>query len=64
MSYKKKKLVSNVRMRRNVVHVDNLSKQKVSPALNLFRRTLTTALEDDHGDMAKGTWSFSRIFND
>ena len=32
----KDKLVSNVRMNINVAHVDSISKQKVSPALNLF----------------------------
>ena len=32
-------------MNRNEAFVDNLSKQKVSPALDLFDTNLTTALE-------------------
>ena len=31
----KDKSVRNMRMHKNMAHVDNLSKQKVSPALNL-----------------------------
>ena len=58
------KLVRNVRMSMNVAYIDSLSKKQASPALNLFQRELTTALENEHGDMAKGTWSFFRMFND
>ena len=45
-------------MRRNIVFVDNLSKQKVSSLLALFDANLTMALKDEHGEAAKGTWAF------
>ena len=51
-------------MSRNVVCVDSLSKQKAHPALVLFRRETTTALEMEHGCEAKGTWSLLRMMND
>ena len=37
--------MSNVRMSRNVDCIDDLSKQKLSPALALFAMNLTTALK-------------------
>ena len=60
----KSKLISNMRMNRNIACIDNLSKQKVSPALALFSENITTALRDQHGDQAKGTWEFLTFFND
>ena len=51
-------------MNRNVVHVDNLSNQKVSPALALLDRKLTTALEHERGEKASGTCKFLKIVND
>ena len=50
-------------MHKNVAHVDNISK-KVFTALNLFKKELTTTLEDEHGDLAKRTWSFLKMTND
>ena len=47
-----------------MVCVDNLSKQKVTSALDLFTRELTTGLEDEHGKAARVTWSFLRKMND
>ena len=60
----KDKLVSNVRMSRNVAFIDNMSKQKVKPALALFSKDLTTALKDQHGDEAIGTCEFLEMFQD
>ena len=42
-------------MNRNVAHISNLSKEKVSPSLALFSENLTTALKDEYGVQAKGT---------
>ena len=52
----KEKLMSNVRIKRNVACADSLSKQKVSPELSLFDVNFTTALKDKHSETAKGTW--------
>ena len=60
----KDKLLSSIRMSKNVACVDNLSKQKVSPALSLFSRGMTTALEFEYGNEAKGKWSLIRMLND
>ena len=51
-------------MSRNVAYIDNLSKQKVYPALALFSREMTTPLEIEYGHEAKGTWSLLRMMND
>ena len=51
----KKKIASNTKMAKNVAHIDDLSKQKVPPALALFTREITMALEDEHKDSASGT---------
>lgn len=59
----KNKLISDVRISKNVAYPDNLSKQKVSPALTLFSRELTTALQNKHGGQAKGIWLFLKILN-
>ena len=37
------------------------SKQKVSPPLSLFDMNLTTALKDEHGEIAKVTWDFLKF---
>ena len=47
-----------------MAYPDNLSKQKVSPALALFSNEMTTALKNEYGDEAKGTWAFLKMFND
>ena len=60
----KDKLVSNFRMQRNVAFIDNMSKQKVKPALALFSKDLTTALKDQHGNEAIGTCKFLEMFQD
>lgn len=44
----KNKLISSMRMNRNIARIDNLSKQKASPALALFSENTTTALRDQH----------------
>ena len=41
----KEKLISKVRMCRNIACVDYLSRQKVSPTLSLFDMNLNTALK-------------------
>lgn len=60
----KNKIISSFRMNRNIAYVDNLSKQKVSPALALFSRELTVALKKEFGDNAKGTYEFLKTMND
>ena len=52
------KMTSNVRMHKNVACVDNLSKLKVLPALALFTREMTTALEDECDGLASGRTIF------
>ena len=42
-------------MSKSVACVDSLSKQKVSPALALFSIEITTVLEFEYGNEAKGT---------
>ena len=51
-------------MNRNAAYIENLSKQKVSPVLSLFDINLTTALENEYGEKARGTWWFLRTIND
>ena len=51
-------------MPRNVAYVDSLSKQKVSLALALFSTNLTSALEKEYGNAAKGTCKLLRMMND
>ena len=51
-------------MQRNVAFIDNMSKQKVKPALALFSKDLTTALKDQHGNEAIGTYKFLEMFQD
>ena len=58
------KLTRNFRMNGNVTCIDNLSKQKVSPALALFDKNLTATLENEYGEKVKGTWMFLRTIND
>ena len=50
-------------MPKNAAHADNLSKQQVPPALALFSNELTTALEHEHKEVAKGTHGLLRTFN-
>ena len=59
----KYKLVRNFKMSRNDAYVDNLSKQKVSPALALSEKNLTTALENEYGEKERGAWMFLRTIN-
>ena len=59
----KKKLIRKVRINRNVACIDNLSKQKVSPALALFDRNLTTALENEHGEKERGDCALLKNIN-
>ena len=59
----KHKLISNLRMNINAAYVDNLSKQKVSPALALSEKNLTTALENEYGEKERGAWMFLRTIN-
>ena len=40
-----------------------LSRQKVSPDLSLFSREMTTKLEFECGNEAKGKWSLLRMLN-
>ena len=47
-----------MRMAKNVACVDNLSKQKVPPALELFTREMPIALEDECKCLASGTSIF------
>ena len=56
--------MSNVRINRNIAYVDNLSKQKVKPALALFSKEVTTALRDEYGSEADRTTNFLEIFQD
>ena len=63
-SQNKNKIISSLRMNRNIECADNLSKQKVSPALALFSRDLTVALKKECGDNAKGTYEFLKTLND
>ena len=60
----KDKLISDVRMAWNVACVDNLSKQKVKPALALFSKEITTALKNEHDEKAQGTHGFLEMFQD
>ena len=60
----KNKLIRNVRMNRNAAYIENVSKQKANPVLSLFDINLTTALKDEYGEAAKGTWDFLKLFND
>ena len=59
----KDKLISSCRVHKNTVNPDNLSKQKVKPALALFSTELTKALECEFGEKAKGTYSFLNFIN-
>ena len=56
--------MTNIRMSRNVAHIENLIKQQVSPSLALFFKELTTALEDEYGNMAKAAYLLLRMFSD
>ena len=60
----KDKIISSFRMNRNIAYADNLSKQKVSPALALLSRELTAALKKEFRDNAKGTHEFLKTMND
>ena len=40
-----------------------MNKQKVPPDLALFCNELVTALQNEYGDEAKGTWSLLRMIN-
>ena len=51
-------------MSKNVACVDNISKKKSSPALALFIGEMTTALEFECGNEAKGTCPLLRMLND
>ena len=59
----KDKLISSIRMSKNVAYIDNLIK-KVSHALTFFSIEMTMALEFEYGNEAKGTWSLLRMLND
>ena len=59
----KDKLISSCRVHKNTVNPDNLSKQKVKPALALFSKELTKALETEFGEKAKGTHAFLAFIN-
>ena len=59
----KDKLISSCRVKKNTVNPDNLSKQKVKPALALFSKELTKALETEFGEKAKGTYDFLAFIN-
>ena len=59
----KDKLISSCRVHKNTVNPDNLSKQKVKPALALFSKELTKALESEFGEKAKGTYAFLAFIN-
>lgn len=50
----KDKLISSYRMLRSIAYVNSLNKKKVPHALALFSTNLTTALEIEHGEAAKG----------
>lgn len=58
----KDKLISNVRISRNVAHINNLSKQKVKPILALFSKELTTALQDEYREEANRIVNFLEFF--
>ena len=60
----KHKLMRNLRMSINVVHVEILSKQKDSPSLAFLDKNLSVALENEHGEKAYRTWVFLRTIND
>ena len=60
----KEKSVSDVRMSRNAACTENLSKQKVKHAIDLFSRNIASALEDECGKASSGTCNFLRMFDD
>ena len=54
------KFNSNIK---NFLCIDNLRKQKLSPSLALFSCKITTALEIEYRNEAKGIWSLLHIIN-
>ena len=59
----KNQIMSSMRMAKNAAYVDSLSKQKASPALALFSREMTTALDNEHKGLASGTSNFLKMIN-
>ena len=56
--------MSNIQTLKNIMHINNLSKQKVSPALTLFSREMTIDLEIECAKEVKGMQSLLLIIID
>ena len=60
----KKRSSAVAECQKNVAWIDNLNQHKAPPALALFSNELTTALENEHKEAAKGTHGLLRMLNE